>query len=86
MILFQKDISHCPQGVSVESYVEKIVWLLENMMNSFAALCGTRKLCSRKRAKRWLNSSAFATAFGYELMVEYLISKDANVKVQKMSG
>jgi len=76
MILFQKDISHCPRGVSVELYVEKIVWLLENMMNSFAALCGTRKLCSRKRAKRC----------GYELVVEYLISKDANVKAQKMSG
>lgn len=55
-------------------------------MNSFAALCDTSKLCSRKRAKRWLDSSAFATTFGYELVVEYLISRDANVKAQKMSG
>jgi hypothetical protein len=55
-------------------------------MNSFAALCDTRKLCSRKRTKRWLSSSAFTTAFGYELVIEYLISKDANVKAQKMFG
>jgi hypothetical protein len=70
--------------------VKKVVWLLEDMVNSFAAyaaaLCGTRRVQNRKRAKRWLDSSAFATAFGHELVVEYLISKDVNVNAQTTSG